>query len=315
MKATHLAVAVALLVFAGCSEPEYPPAYFYDDVYYPAQQPHQLTEADYADPGELALRDEILTLPFKHEEWMYRYPNDLICRVTIGFEHLFLETPDHKIIAIDRRNGRTSWKHFVHTGKPINWRIVESFGVPEEVDYLEKALWQNKRDLDQVIAEKGPGKESEPLRKKRKEFHERLRVAKEQDNIYFLSQHWIFCLERRSGARKWKRKLNFVPGGQPFAIRNFVFIPGQDLVRVWMLDVEERGNDVAYFKSALRGDGKNHIMNQPVFNDPTLFFVCHDGKVYAHDVVARKLKWTFPTERTLRCDPLLYHYREVMLDP
>ncbi len=263
---------------------------------------------DFDDPGENAVSALVDRLPFRHRDWEYKFNDKQFTRVTLAGDHLYLETPDNRIIAMDRFTGRTSWIFKVETDTPLDWPPVVAEGVPEEIRQLEADLRLVNHQINDKLREFGVGKETQALQKKRSEIRERLRVAAFGDNVYFISRQVIYCLDRLQGGLRWTHRLTFVPGAQPFAIRNYVFVPGVDLARVWALDVEKRGAEVTFYKAEITSVN-NQIMNRPVYSAPSLFFVCHDGNVYSYNVDNGNLNWKYPTERDLMADPVVHVYR------
>jgi outer membrane protein assembly factor BamB len=263
---------------------------------------------DTGDPGDKAVYAEVQSLPWKHVEWEYKFTNRQISRMTLQGDQLFLETPDYKVIAMDRFTGKTSWIFTIDTHTPLDWAPVVAQGVPEEIRQLELDLVAMARKIDDKMKEVGPGKETQELQKKRNEIRERLRVAAFGDNCYFISREVLYCLDRLSGYLRWTHRLTFIPSARPFAIRNYVFIPGADLARVWVLDVEKRGNEITHYRASIV-ERENQIMNAPVYSDPSLYFVCHDGKIYCYKVTDGTQTWAYQTERAIRSDPLVYVYR------
>ncbi len=265
-------------------------------------------ETDFDDPGENAVSAAVDLLPFKHREWEYKFNNKQIARLTLAGDHLYIETPDNRVLAMDRFTGRTSWIFKIETDTPLDWPPVVAEGVPEEIRQLEADLQLVNHQINDKLKEVGVGKETQNLQKKRAEIRERLRVAAFGDNVYFISRQVLYCLDRLQGGLRWTHRLTFVPGAQPFAIRNYVFIPGVDLSRVWALDVEKKGAEVTFYKADITSVN-NQIMNRPVYSAPSLFFVCHDGSVYSYNVDNGNLNWKYPTERDLMADPVVFVYR------
>ena len=262
----------------------------------------------FSDPGENEVAAAVRALPFKEEVWRFKFNDKRIARMTLSGDQLFVETPDHRVLAMDRFNGRIQWIFKIDTETPLDWAPVVAEGVPEEIRQLEENLKLVNRQIDDKLKETGPGEATQKLQKKRNEYRERLRVAAFGDNVYFISRQVLYCLDRISGGLRWTHRLNFIPAAQPYAIRSFVFIPGADLARVWALDVEKKGSEVTSYKSAITATN-NQIMNRPIFSAPSLYFVCHDGNVYSYNVDTGTLNWTYPTERDLMADPLIYTYR------
>ena len=257
---------------------------------------------------ENAVVAEVRSLPFKHVEWEYKFNNRPISRLTLGGDHLFIETPDNTVVAMNRFTGQTSWMFKIETNTPLDWAPVVAQGVPEEIRDLETSLRLVNRQIDDMLKEKGVGKETQALQKKRNEYRERLRVAAFGDNVYFISHQIIYCLDRLNGGLRWTHRLGFVPSARPFAIRNFVFVPSADTARVWVLDVERKGAEATSYKASIMTI-ENQIMNSPVYSDPSLYFVCHDGGVYCYKVTDGTQTWVYQTERSLRADPTVYLYQ------
>jgi outer membrane protein assembly factor BamB len=264
--------------------------------------------SDTSDPGEQAIVQELRTYPFKHVEWEYRFNNRQISRMTLAGDQLFLETPDNTVIAMDRFTGRTQWIFKINTDTPLDWPPVVAEGVPERKRELEAELVLMNRRIDDKIKEVGPGKETQDLQKKRNEIRELLRAEAYGDNVYFISRHVMYCVDRLSGKLIWTHRLGFIPSARPYAIRNYVFVSGADLARVWALEVENKGSEKTFYKAHIF-NRENQVMNRPVYFAPSLYFVCHDGMVYSYHVESGSLNWTYPTERELKADPVVYVYR------
>jgi len=85
-------------------------------------------------------------------------------------------------------------------------------------------------------------------------------------------------------------------------------VPGADSARVWVLNVENKGQEMTSFRASIMTK-ENQIMNSPVYSDPSLYFVCHDGGVYCYKVTDGTQTWVYQTERSLRADPTVYLYQ------
>ncbi|MBI2931586.1 MAG: PQQ-binding-like beta-propeller repeat protein [Planctomycetes bacterium] len=268
---------------------------------------------EYHDPGLQPLKDEVRSLPFREIVWDYKFRDD-ISRITLGAEDLYLETPDHKVIAVDRFGGTKRWEFGIDTRTPLDWPPVEAYGVAEEIRALEAEIRACNRRIEDIVKEKGPGEESQKAQKKRDQVSEQLRHAQNGDNVYLISRGVLYCIVRKTGNLLWTRRLTseFAPSGQPFAVRGYVFVPGGDLSRVWALDVERKGQSITFYRTGLGAHDKA-VTNRPLYEDPALYFVSHDGQVYSYNVNG-DLNWTYPTEDELRADPVLYEYREMVDD-
>ena len=269
-------------------------------------------EGDLSDPGEQAVEDAVAKLPWKHVAWRHKFNNHRISRMTLAGDILFCETPENVIIAVDRFSGVTTWMYKVDTDTPLDWPPVVATGVPEEIRLLEEDLRLKNREVDDLMKEKGPGKETLAKQKQRNEIRERIRVAAFGDNVYFISRQVLYCVDRLRGGLRWTHRLNFIPSAQPFAIRNYVFVPGADLARVWALDVERNGAEITHYSADIYVR-QNQVLNRAVYSDPSLYFVCHDGYVYCYKVTDGKRTWQFPSERKptqpFMADPAVYVYK------
>jgi outer membrane protein assembly factor BamB len=263
---------------------------------------------DFSDPGDKEVYAAVRELPFRHIEWEYRFSTRQIARLTMGGDLLFVETPDNTVVAMDRFIGRVRWIFKIDTDTPLDWPPVVATGVPEEKRQLEAELALMARKIEDKMKETGPGKEVGDLQKKRNEVRERLRVAAYGDNVYFISRQILYCLDRLSGKLIWTHRLMFIPSAQPYAIRNYVFVPGADLARVWALDVENKGGEKTFYRAEIFSP-QNQVMNRAIYSAPSVYFVCHDGKVYCYNVDTGNMSWTYVTERELRADPVVYFYR------
>jgi outer membrane protein assembly factor BamB len=263
---------------------------------------------DLGDPGEKEVLNEVRSLPFRHVEWEYRFSDRPIVRMTLAGDQLFLETPENQVVAMDRFTGRVQWIFTVETDTPLDWPPVVAEGVPERKRQLEAELQLMARRIEDQLRATGPGKETQELQKRRADLRELLRAEAYGDNVYFISRQICYCVDRLSGKLIWSRRLGFIPSARPYAIRNYVFVAGADLSRVWALDVENKGLEKTFYRAEIF-NRENQILNRPIYNAPSLYFVCHDGKVYSYNVENGNLNWTYATERELKADPILYVYR------
>ncbi len=294
---TVLASAALVLALGGCGGPR---------IRDPWERPNT------SDPGMEAVRAEALSLPFKEEVWSHQFKDWKIARISLGAEYLYLETPDCRVAAVDRRTGVPAWVFQVDSGTPIDWVPSEASGVPEEIRELEGQIRGLNRQIDDVIKAEGPGAKSQALTRDRNNARQKLTVAQQGDNVYFCSRQVMYCLVRTTGTLLWKKRLNFAPSGRPFATRNYIFVPGADLARVWRLDVEKRGEETSYYPATM-GSGDRSIVTRPVFHT-SLYFVAGDGNAYSYDVDGGRLNWTYPTLDKLAAEPVIHERAEKYLD-
>ncbi|MDP6957786.1 MAG: PQQ-binding-like beta-propeller repeat protein, partial [Planctomycetota bacterium] len=178
----------------------------------------------FQDPGAKTLQDEISRLPFKHVEWEFKFNDVEIRRMTVAGDHLYIETNTNQLIAVDRFIGEVKWIYHVDSNRPLDFPPVVAQGVPEAIGVLEKDLLRINRAIDDTVRVKGPGEEVKNLQKERAEKREKLKVSRFGDNVYFLSQQVMYCLDRISGTLRWTRRMEFVPSAQPTATQFYVFV-------------------------------------------------------------------------------------------
>lgn len=263
----------------------------------------------FQDPGARTLQAEISRLPFRHVEWEYKLADARIRRITVSGDLLFIETASNELVAMDRLIGEVKWVHHVRGNRPLDFPPVVAQGVPGTITRLEKQLVAINRKIDDTVREKGPGNEVKALQKERAEQREKLKVSRFGDNVYFLSRQELYCLDRISGTLRWTRRVNFVPSAQPTATQFYVFVSAANMARVYVLSVKEKGASVEYFRADLDAI-ENQITTRPVFSDPVLYFVSHDGKVYFYSVSERSGSAALVTHAPIRANPVLFRTSE-----
>lgn len=300
------------------------------------------------DPGPDAIRQEVSSLPFKHVIWDYKFDNEIITRITLGYEHLFVETQSNRIYAIKKLDGYWEWMFEVDTNTPLEFPPVESLNLPAEIIRLEKeedkltaliedekkkigpdperikelqekvdlakteeerTKWQ--KELDEERNRKGINlKRIEELINELKNKRAQIYAAKKLDRVYLYSKGTLYCIWRKFGRLLWRNAhLGFTPSATPVAAPAYVFIPSIEFSRVFQLDVEKRGEAVTYYK-AEGSSLENEIANPPLY-DGSLYFMSRDGSVYCYDVEKKKLmeNWPYKTMKKLKADPILHKYR------
>ncbi len=288
-------LAILLLVVSCSSDPETKTS-LYDgtDV-----------SVTYQDPGASALQAEVGRLPFKSVEWEYKLTNSKIRRMTLSGGYLLIETASNELIAMDRHVGEVKWVYHVDSNRPLDFPPVVARGVPEKIEELEKTLLLINRKIESIVQLKGPVDEVKQLQKDRKEKREKLKVSRFGDNVYFLSQQELYCLDRISGTLRWTRRLEFLPSAQPMATQFYLFIAAANKARVYVLNVKERGVVADYFRADI-DSRENHITARPVFLDPVLYFVSHDGKVYFQAMSEASGGGPLQTQGPIRANPVLF---------
>lgn len=297
MRAAMWALGLSLVILAACS----------GNGTGPGPQPVQPMATDRDEVAK-----EVASLPLKHVEWDLKLTNRTVTRVTLGTDHLFVETHDNHLIAVDRHSGMVTWEWINPHDTPLDWAPIEAHGVADEINTLEAELARVQREVEDEGVKKPElmdFKKLEQLKKKRTELREQVKAARDSDNVYMVARHVLYCLERPTGKELWWTKLLFAPSAQPFATRGYVFVPSADRARVRLLSVDKRGQELDSFRSSL--EKVNDIHNRAIYEHPILYFPSHDGNVYAWFVEKLQPQWSFQTGGQLKADPYIFRYRAV----
>jgi outer membrane protein assembly factor BamB len=266
---------------------------------------------DFVPSHERQVVEEAGTLPFKHWEWDFKMTNAKVRRVTLGSQHFWVETHDNWIIAVDRFNGFVTWKYFMWRDIPADWPPVEAAGVGEEITALRLGLLRAQRAVEimakqrPVVDEEEHFKKLAELKQKRSEFHEKIRAAHVNDNLYFVTRGWLYCLERTTGRELWYTKLDFTPSAQPFATRGHLFIPSSDFSRTYWLSVEQKGKPVFFTSNEL--DRFNQVFNRVIYDHPLAYHASRDGILRAWLVDKNREHWRFKSKLPWQADPYIHH--------
>jgi outer membrane protein assembly factor BamB len=223
--------------------------------------------------------------PFLQPRWETATNRQEISRMTLAVARVYVETPDHFLLAIDRFTGRILWTQRIATPTPPDWPPVEAQGVADEIVHLDGAL----QEIERRLANPPPDQERLELERKRAEVLERRRFAEAGDNVYVVSGQALSCIDRATGALRWTRGLAFKPSAQPVAIRNYVFVTDGAAGRVRALDVEKQGEEVESYAS----DGESPIYHGPAYADPSLYFVSEAGTFHCYNVTNGNLTYRY----------------------
>jgi hypothetical protein len=69
--------------------------------------------------------------------------------------------------------------------------------------------------------------------------------------VYFISRQTIYCLDRLNGGLRWTHRLGFVPSARPVRDPQLRVRPRVDTARVWVLDVEKKGQEIASYRASI----------------------------------------------------------------
>lgn len=273
-------------------------------------QPGEREPQGYAKTNPQMVSEEVGSLPFKHLNWDYKLRDRKIRRMTLGSEHIFCETHDNHIVAINRFTGIPSWEYIIPTDNPPDWPLVEAAGVGlvilEYEHQLQLAEAAVENEAKQIPMNEERVKKLDALRKKRSEWREKIQGAAVNDNVYFICRGWIYCLDRRTGQEQWFTKLDFVPANQPFASSVYIFCPSTEHSRLHVLRVDRRAKQVTEFRLPL--DPNNQVFERAIFFHPLLYCVERRGTLHAYWVDREKEHFTFHIQFPLRADPYVHRF-------
>jgi outer membrane protein assembly factor BamB len=293
----RLLTLAALVLACGCSSSKEP-------------MPGEHEPEGYAPTNPQMVAEEIGGLPFKHLNWDYKLNNRKITRMTLGSEHIYVETSNNHIIAINRFTGIPSWEYIIPTENAPDWPLVEAVGAGLEILEYERQLRLAEAAVDnevkQTPIDDARIKKINDLKKKRTEWREKIEGAAVNDNVYFMCRGWLYCLDRRTGKEQWFTKVSFVPSNQPFATRVYVFVPSVEHSRLHVLRVDQRGREVTDFRLPL--DRHNQIFERPFFFHPLLYVVSRDGTLRAYWVDREREHFIFKIQYPFMADPIVHRY-------
>ena len=298
--ARSLAVLLLLIAASGCRGSSQ------------IQQSHARLNTHASADQEAAVA-EAGNLPFKKQRWTHRFAEWPIKRLSIGRENLFIETPDHKVVAVNRFDGLTKWVFEIPTRTPLDSTPTEAGEVFDQVQQYQEQLAVQSRVLDDLVKTVGPGQKTQDAQREKNRIYQLLNASYRGDNIYLVSRQILYCLARQTGKFLWQRPLPFAPAAKSFATRESIYIPSADRSLVWRLDVEKRGEVVQNYAANV-GSGDRTLLNSPLVDAAQLFFVSADKHCYCYDVNTGDQKWTFPAHDKLASDPVLHKVREKYKD-
>jgi outer membrane protein assembly factor BamB len=304
MNGVRTAAALLLLLgVLGCGSPEARP-----ESYGNGSAP-----STGGDANQESVLVEVGNLPFKKRRWDHRFSEWTIQRFSLGREYLYIETPDHKVVAIDRFEGLTKWVFDIPSRTGLDHTPSEASEVYDQVRTYEEALRAQVRVIEDLLKTEGPGLKSQEAQREKNRLTQLLNAAQRGDNVYLVARQILYCIARTTGKWLWSKDLPFAPSSKAYATRESIYIAAADNSQVWRLDVERRGESLQRFPANV-GSGDRTILNTPLVDGAQLFFVSADGNCYCYDVNKGDQKWTFKALDKLAADPTLHKVRETVRD-
>lgn len=252
---------------------------------------------------------ELSSLPFKIVDWDHRIETGKIRKVIVGFQHLYVETENLYVIAVDRNSGTTSWMHFLSDSNYLDYAPFEAEGVAQRRAELERDQIAKTRDLEFERNKKE--KDDARIRNLTNEvltLENLIAVEANYDVIYLQRKNYVECLDRRTGSLIWDKKLDILPSASLYASKGSVFIASTDYPRVFMYD-SKTGAKQKYFFTTF--DANNRIMHRPAHMNNLLMVPCQDGNVYAYLTSENETRWKFQCFEPLSSGLFLYTYMRV----
>lgn len=260
-------------------------------------------------PTRQSVIEEVGSLPFRNVAWDYPVQTSGVYRITLGAEHVYIETVDNHLRALDRFTGEVRWDYTIPIEMPLDWEPVEALGVGEAVLQAERDLEQAEKAVEQEMkvgsVSEEQRKKIEEAQKKRNEARERVYSERVNDFVFLTSKGWLWCLDRRTGREKWFRKLPFIPSGRPAATRNRVFFPSADHSRIVSLRVDEKG--AIEVEHSMEHDRFNQISGAVCATGPLAVVSTMRGSVHAFWADKNKRHWDYETRFPFKAPP--YYYR------
>jgi|GEM_PF-2170786 len=300
-----------------------------------------------ADDEDLVLQ-EIKKLPFKNIIWHDKIDNEKILRLTIGYEHIFVETDANRLYAVNKSDSAHDW--MVQLDAPLQFPPAEASNLPQEISQLEKNVDEYTQRIADQEKKEGPdpqvmgelqkkietasadtpqsqidewkklleeegnrkGVNTKKIQELKMNLHaikENLSTLKKMDRVYLYSKGTLISIYRKYGKIAWQNgNLGFVPSAPPAATESDIFIPSLESSRVFRLDAEKNGKIITSYKAEEEAL-ENVIETQPIYNG-SLYFASRSGKIYCYDITHNKLQenWPFKTRNNLKVGPVIHKY-------
>lgn len=236
-------------------------------------------------------------LPFKQIRWEAVFSGEKVRQMSRYGDSLYVETDAHRLYSLNIKTGFRQWQ--LQLPAQIDYFISTVGDLPKK----EAELRRNLTAVEKEIAGESRRKDRDEdkiklLRRQLQARQQEFLSLRLRDAIYLTCKGSLYCIDRSVGTILWQTRLAFVPGTTPCATIASVFIGSLDLHRVYQVDTTLR-YEKDWFKVA------EPVNTTPLYENLTLYFGSHDGKVYAYNTVERKLFWTFQTEKNIVADMIL----------
>ncbi|MEW6027411.1 MAG: PQQ-binding-like beta-propeller repeat protein, partial [Planctomycetota bacterium] len=236
-------------------------------------------------------------LPFNQIGWEAVFSGEKIRQMSKYGDSLYVETNAHRLYSLSVKTGFRQWQ--VQLPASIDYFISPVGDLPKKEAALRKDLAAVEKEIS------GESKRKDRDEDKLKSWKRQLQALQQEflslrlrDTIYLTCRGSLYCIDRSVGTILWQAQLEFVPGTTPCATIASVFIGSLDMHRVYQVDTTLK-YEKDWFKVA------DPVSTTPLYENLTLYFGSHNGRVYAFDTIERKLLWSFQTEKGIVTDMIL----------
>jgi outer membrane protein assembly factor BamB len=237
------------------------------------------------------------TLPFKDVLWEATTSDESIKNMNLIGAMLYIETNKTKLRTFTTDIGRPQW--VINLATPLNFPPCDITGLSQKQELLKVRIKNLKKQLDDAeTASEHDENKIKMLRETINSANENLKSMYSQDVAYYISEAFLYCLDRWSGDVLWRKRLDFVPKGGPTASGTIVYISSIDFDRVYYFDVSKK-----YERDWLKLDGS--VVSRIYYENPVIYFACDNGKVYAFNADTGAKIWDYKTEQAIRSDILI----------
>src|SRR3989339_1470921 len=236
-------------------------------------------------------------LPFKQINWEAVFVGEKIRQMSRYGDALYVETDACRLYSVNIKTGFRQWQ--VQLPAPIDNFISTVGDLPKKEAELRKNLIAVEKEI--AGESKRKDRDEDKIKSMKRQFQalqQEFLSLRLRDAIYLTCRGSLYCIDRSVGTILWQTQLDFVPGTTPCSTIASVFIGSLDFYRVYQVDTTLK-YEKDWFKAV------ESVSTTPMYENPTLYFGAHDGKVYAYDTTGHKLFWSFQTEKSISTDMIM----------
>jgi outer membrane protein assembly factor BamB len=236
-------------------------------------------------------------LPFKQIRWEAVFSGEKVRRMSRYGDSLYVETDACRLYSVNIKTGFRQWQ--VQLPAPTDNFISTVGDLPKKEAELRKSLMSVEKEITGESKRKDRDEDKiKYMKRQLQALQQEFLSLRMRDAIYLTCRGSLYCIDRSVGTILWQAQMDFVPGTTPCSTIASVFIGSLDFYRVYQVDTTLK-YEKNWFKAA------EPVSTTPIYENPTLYFGAHDGKVYAYDTIEHKLFWSFQTEKSISTDMIL----------